>query len=178
MRAFLALPLPQITRAALVAAQGLLPSGRPVPEDNLHLTLVYLGDIDEACAEALDAGLSMSRLPAPRVRFGGLGTFAEMERGLFFAEVLADETLSALQAKTAQIARGAGAELPRRRFRPHVTLARAARQPVGLTRDRMALAMGAPVEIPGFEAHALGFYSSHLKQGGAVYDLLASYPLG
>ena len=177
MRAFLALPVPDATVDALVAIQALIPVGRPVPEENLHLTLAFLGDASEAILADLDEILSSTALPSATIAFGGLGTFGEMERGLVFAEVRPDPRLSALQSKVARIARMAGADLPRRRFRPHVTLVRANRQPMGPARDRLAAALGAPVDIPAFAATELVLYQSTLTPEGARHDALARYPL-
>jgi 2'-5' RNA ligase len=177
MRAFLALPIAEDTVAALLAVQARIPFGRHVPEDNLHLTLAFLGDVSDAVLEAIDDLLSATPLPAAPVRFAGLGTFGEMERGLVFAEVRADPALAALQSKVAHLARMAGAELPRRRFRPHVTLTRANRQPTGPARDRMAAALGLSVDIPGFDATELVLFQSTLGSGGARHDPLERYPL-
>ncbi|MCU4655085.1 RNA 2',3'-cyclic phosphodiesterase [Roseibacterium sp. SDUM158016] len=178
MRAFLALTVPEDTADAMARVQSRLPTGRAVPEENLHLTLAFLGDVPETVLTALDEELSAIRLPPARVDFLGLGTFAEMERGLIFAEVRPDPDLAALQSKVERIARLAGADLPRRRFRPHVTLMRANRQPKGEARDRMALALGMPVEIPGFVARDLVLYASTLGPAGARHDELARYPVG
>lgn len=177
MRAFLALPVPDATAGALVALQAALPFGRPVPEENLHLTLAFLGDVPGAVLEALDEELSLARLPAPGIGFTRLGTFAEIERGLIFAEVETTPVLSALQARVASAARAAGAHLPRRRFRPHVTLMRAGRQPRGPARDRVAAALGMPCDVPGFVAERVVLYASHLGPDGAVHKALADYPL-
>lgn len=177
MRAFVALPIPEATVAALIHLQSTLPTGRHVPEDNLHITLAYLGETSEDVLDTLHDFLQSARLPAPEVSFQDLGTFAEMERGLTFAAIATSDTLTALQAKVAQLARQAGADLPRRRFRPHVTLTRANRQPVGPARDRLAVAMGTPIDVPGFTAHALNLYHSTLTPVGARHDILASYPL-
>jgi 2'-5' RNA ligase len=73
-----------------------------VPEDNLHLTLAFLGDVNEAVLNEIDDILSSTPLPSAPVAFGGLGTFGEMERGLVFAEVVPDPRLSALQSKVAR----------------------------------------------------------------------------
>lgn len=177
MRAFLALPIAEPTIDALIRLQSTLPTGTPVPEDNLHLTLAYLGDTSEHVLEILHDLLSAALLPAPHIVFQGLDTFAEMERGLTFAAVTPSDILTALQAKTAQLARQAGADLPRRRFRPHVTLTRANRQPKGPARDRLATAMGTPISIPSFTAHALCLFHSNLSPTGARHDVLATYPL-
>lgn len=177
MRTFLALPIPDPTIDALLRVQSRLPTGKSVPEDNLHLTLAYLGEVAEDILEILHDLLSAARLPAPHIAFTGLDTFAEMERGLTFAAVIPNDALTALQAKTAQLARQAGAELPRRRFRPHVTLTRANRQPKGPARDRLAAAIGTPIDIPAFTARALCLYNSNLSPTGARHEVLASYPL-
>lgn len=177
MRTFLALPIPDPTIDALLRVQSSLPTGKPVPEENLHLTLAYLGDVSEDVLEILHDLLSAARLPAPQIAFQGLDTFAEMERGLTFAAVTPNDALTALQSKTAQLARQAGAELPRRRFRPHVTLTRANRQPKGPARDRLATAIGMPIEIPAFTARALCLYESTLTPTGARHEVLASYRL-
>lgn len=177
MRAFLALPLADAAIDALLRVQSGLPTGKPVPEDNLHLTLAYLGDIPEEVLEILHDLLCAACLPAPDIAFDALGTFAEMERGLTFAAVAPSDTLIALHAKTAHLARQAGVDLPRRRLRPHVTLTRANRQPKGPARDRLAAAMGTQIDVPGFTAQALNLYQSHLTPTGARYEVMASYPL-
>ncbi len=177
MRAFLAVPIPEPSLTALVRLQGTLPFGRPVPEGNLHLTLAFLGQVGAEVLETLDDLISTARLPGAEVVFGGLGTFAEMERGLVFAEVRPDPALEALQAKVAQLARGAGADLPRRRFRPHVTLMRSNRQPKGPARDRLATALGQSCDIPSFHADQMNLYRSDLTPDGARHEVLAEYPL-
>jgi 2'-5' RNA ligase len=69
MRAFLALPIPEDTVAALCAVQARIPFGRPVPEDNLHLTLAFLGDVGEDVLNDLHDILSSTALPAVTVAF-------------------------------------------------------------------------------------------------------------
>ncbi|ABD53445.1 RNA 2',3'-cyclic phosphodiesterase [Jannaschia sp. CCS1] len=178
MRAFVALPLTDPAIDALTRVQSTLPTGKPVPEENLHLTLAYLGEVSEDVLETLHDMLSAARLPSADIAFEGLGTFAEMERGLTFGAVAPSDALTALQTKVAQLARQAGVLLPRRRFRPHVTLTRANRQPKGPTRDRLASAIGTPIKVPGFTARTANLYESTLTPSGARHEVLASYPLG
>lgn len=178
MRSFIALPMDEGAISALTAAQAHLPFGKAVPEDNLHLTLTYLGEVSEPVLETLHDLLDSARLPAPDITFGALGTFAEMERGLVFAEVRSNDALTALQSRVAQIVRQAGADLPRRRFRPHVTLMRASRQPQGPARDRLATALGMRCSVPAFTAQRMCLYHSTLTPHGAAHEVIADYPLG
>lgn len=176
MRAFIAIPVPDETAAALVRLQAALPHGRPVPEDNLHLTLAFLGDVPEPVLADLDDALAVLAWIAPEVRFSGLDSFTEAERGTVFAAVERTEALVGLQAKLETLARGLGSDLPRRRFRPHVTLTRGKRRPSGLARDRLATQMGMHMEIPGFLAEEIVLYQSILMPSGARHTALASYP--
>ena len=96
MRAFLALDIPEDTAAALTRLQSALPFGRPVPEDNLHLTLAFLEAAPVAALEDLHELLSALRAAPVEVRFTELDSFTETERGLVFAAVERTDALQAL----------------------------------------------------------------------------------
>ncbi|NKX42993.1 RNA 2',3'-cyclic phosphodiesterase [Roseicyclus persicicus] len=177
MRAFLALPIPDETVDALLRLQSAIPFGKPVPEENLHLTLAFLDDAPEDALEDLHDLLTGLRWPPVEIRFTGLDSFTEMERGLIFAAVDRSDALQGLHDRLASLCRSAGLDLPRRRFRPHVTLMRANRRPEGRTRDRLAAALGPVADLPGFTARAVTLYRSTLTPRGALHEALASYPL-
>ncbi|WP_025311723.1 RNA 2',3'-cyclic phosphodiesterase [Roseicyclus elongatus] len=177
MRAFLALPLPPDTATALLRLQEGFSFGKPVPEENLHLTLAFLGDVSETELADIDMALGGLGWPSFDVAFEGLDSFTEMDRGLIFAAVRHSDALDGLQAKITRLVRAAGIALPRRRFRPHVTLIRANRRPRGMDRDRIAAQLGARAEMPGFRAEAVVLYGSTLTPGGAIHEALARYPL-
>lgn len=177
MRAFLALDIPDETAVALARLQAGIPFGRPVPEDNLHLTLAFFEDAPEAALEDLHDLMTSLRARPVEIRFTGLDSFTEAERGLIFAGVDRTEPLQALHDRIASLCRQAGLDLPRRRFRPHVTLMRANRRPDGAGRDRLAASLGARPDLPCFTARAVTLYRSSLGPGGAIHDPLAAYPL-
>lgn len=178
MRSFIALPIAEPCLDVLVSLQSTIPVGRPVAEDNLHLTLAFLGEVDGPTLEDLHLDLAALRAAPVDIRFTGLDSFTEMERGLVFAAVDKTEPLEALHAAIARAARRLGIDLPRRRFRPHVTLTRANRRPNGLARDRLAATLASPrMDIPGFTADRFCLYHSDLRPGGARHEVLADYPL-
>ena len=177
MRAFLAIPIPEDVAGALIRLQSTVPFGRPVPEDNLHLTMAFLDDAPEQALEDLHELMSALRAPAVEIRFTALDSFTEGERGLIFAAVDRTEALQALHDRIAGLCRAVGLDLPRRRFRPPVTLTRANRRPEGAARDRLAATLGPVPGLPGFTARAFTLYQSTLTPRGAIHDPIAVYPL-
>ena len=73
-------------RAALVHVQEALP-GRLVSEDNLHLTVSFLGDLDTALLDELHLNLSGLALPGDELTVTGLVTFGGRVPRLIAAEL-------------------------------------------------------------------------------------------
>ncbi|MBF9034885.1 RNA 2',3'-cyclic phosphodiesterase [Rhodobacterales bacterium HKCCE2091] len=173
MRAFLAIDLPDATTDAIEALQRALPIGRAVPPDNLHLTLAFIENLPPDLEEPVHDALSSLRSRPVPVAFGGLTSFGDPQKGALALDVLPDPALDDLQSRAEQRLRRAGLDLPRRRFRPHVTILRGR-----LTGDPLTRAMTRPApDIPGFTATAVTLHESTLGPGGAVYTPLATYPL-
>lgn len=179
MRCFLALPLPEDVQDALEALQDRLPSGRAVEPGNMHLTLAFLGERGAEELDELDVELQSLRQPAFMVELRGLGTFGERSPRVLHAEVAPNEALDALHSAVAGAVRRAGLPMERRRFRPHVTLARYNRPLRPDAQDRLAafLQANGDFRLPPFEAAEVALYRSILHRDGASYEALARYPL-
>lgn len=175
MRLFVALALPEKVAGEIVALQGRVGAGRAVPEENLHLTLAFLGHVQGGQMADLDLALEAVQSPAPWVELAGVDLWEE-------ALVIAarpDAVLERLAHKLATAVRGAGISLPRRRYRPHVTFQRMGRMAPGeAERVGRFLQARADAALSPFEARAFGLYRSHLRPEGALYELMAEYPLG
>lgn len=179
MRAFVALDLPDCQIAALERVQQHLPEGRPVPPENLHLTLLFLDDQPLAALEELHRELA-GLAPTPfELRLTGFGTFGGKAPRSLHAEVAADPALTALHDDVRRAARRAGIDRPRSRFRPHVTLARfgAGLPRPGQTRLAGFVARHGLPGIPPARAESFGLYASHLRPDGAVYEPLAVWAI-
>ncbi len=177
MRLFLAIALPQDQSACLMDLQCGLQGARWLPPENLHLTLCFLGETEPRQAQDLDAALTALRAPRFSLTLSGLGVFgtASKLRSLW-AGVEPSNALTRLQAKTERAARGAGLPLAKKKFRPHVTLARFKGRPGARHYDfisRHALFRTAP-----FTVEDIVLFSSILAQSGATYRAEARYPLG
>lgn len=175
MRLFIALDLPPDIRAALCSVQDRMPNGvRPVPEDNLHLTMAFLDDQPDEAAEAIHDGLETLRAPKLDLGLGGVAIYGGHKGQALALEAEGEAPLHEFHDRIRARLRGAGVQLERRRFRPHVTLARMP----GRVDPGPALGTLAYAAIRPFTVHSFGLYQSSLHRDGAIYEPLATYPLG
>lgn len=125
IRLFVALALPEQVKAQLAALAGGIPNVRWVPPANYHLTLRFIGEIESWQAEEVDAALAGIRVPRFELALAGIGTFEKGGR-IQSIHITAErsEELTRLQAKVETALQRVGLEPERRRFAPHVTLAR------------------------------------------------------
>lgn len=125
MRLFVALEFPLQTRARLAALVESLPGARWVPPASYHLTLRFIGETPPDRAEEIDHALFSLRGRGFDLTLSGIGLF---ERGgrvsTIWAGAKRSEALLLLQAKIETALQRAGCAPERRRFTPHVTLAR------------------------------------------------------
>ncbi|EAR51515.1 2'-5' RNA ligase, partial [Oceanicola granulosus HTCC2516] len=180
MRAFVALDLPAEAVAILGHLQERMPSGRPVAPENLHMTLAFLGEnVAEDVLEAAHDQFAAIRLPAPEIEVTGLGTLGARTPAVLVAEARRTAPLEALQGAVASAARRAGLVLERRRFRPHITLARfrSTADAAALERLRLFLQSEGRFRLDPFIARSFALYASTLTHEGPVYEELARYPL-
>jgi 2'-5' RNA ligase len=184
MRLFVAIVPPPAVLAELAAAvqplQASAPDLRWTSRPAWHLTLAFLGEVDEAVLPGLSARLERAarRHPAQLLAVAGAGAFPNPARArVLWAGIRADHrALSSLAASVAAGARRAGAPPPDegRKFSPHLTLARC-RQPTNVAGLTAALAdfSGAAWTAPSIQ-----LVRSHSAGGGPPsYEDLAAWPL-
>ena len=173
MRVFVALTLPEDTVCDLEAVQARLPRGRPVPPENLHLTLAFLGDQPVEVIEAVHEGLSDLRASPFTIDLSQPALFGGARGQALGLEADGGAHLHELHDRVRSRVRGAGAQIERRRFRPHVTLARLSgrESPAPLLAALTGTTIG-PVLLT-----QMVLVASLLRPEGAEYDVLAAYPL-
>lgn len=140
---------------------------KPVPQQNLHLTLRFLGQSSETQARQLWTLLAAAALPAFTVRLDELLCWPGV-KVLCLAGSVTDPALQQLDKAIDQAAVLAGYPPPQHQLRPHVTLARHARQ-----------LPEPPVTVPVIQLQPgqLHLYQSVSTPAGVRYPILASLPL-
>ena len=178
MRAFVALDLPEALLQPLTRLQAGLSVGRTVPEENLHLTLAFLDEVSDGTAYAVVEALAAARFAPVTLALAGLELFGG-RRPAVLAVGASGAGLDGVRAKVNRQVREAGVALARRRFRPHVTIARFGREIGPMEQARLAefLSLNGRFALPPEPALSVSLYRSHLSQEGAVYEALASFPL-
>jgi 2'-5' RNA ligase len=80
MRLFIAIELPADAKNELGRLRVDIPGARWVPSDQIHLTLAFLGEVDEAALERLTGQLARIQMTEFRVRFARTGCFPDHQR--------------------------------------------------------------------------------------------------
>lgn len=176
MRLFVALDLPAPLRQRLALLTGGLPGARWVPPENHHLTLRFIGETPGWRAEEIDAALGALHSPGFSLSLAGIGLFEKSGRGsALWAGVERTAALEHLRAKIETALQRIGLEPERRRFAPHVTLARVDTVPQRQLAEYLqahGLFRAPPVAIDHF-----ALFSSWLGKERAVYQAEAEYAL-
>jgi RNA 2',3'-cyclic 3'-phosphodiesterase len=175
-RLFTGIEIPAEIGLALSAYRGGLPGARWVDPENYHITLRFVGDVDERMADDVCSILGDSRWREPiTVTIDGLDTFGGSKPRAVFARTSGNGELVDLQAEQERMMRQIGLPPETRKFTPHVTLARLKNaSPIDVA-DYMAT-RGHFVRLT-FTAHRFVLYSSRASVGGGPYVIEAAYPL-
>lgn len=175
-RAFVGIGIPDHVTALLEPVQDRLPMGRIVPPENLHLTLCFLGNVSDPALEAVHEGLLALHPPAVDVTLSGLDWIGGAHPRAIVAGVAPNDRLKALNRAVLGACRGAGVVVERRRFVPHVTLARLGKARASAALNDVVL-QHRLTPFGTFRAPGFTLYQSDLRPDGAVYTPLASYAL-
>jgi len=176
MRLFVGLTLPGPIRARLVSLKGGLAEARWVAEENLHLSLRFIGEVTGGHERDIDLALQSVRGARFDLTLAGLGAFDRRGRvHSVWAGVEKTETLFALQSRIESALVRLGLEPERRKFTPHVTLARMKNG--NARKAGLYLESHSGFRAEAFRVEKFTLFESHLGHGGAKYTVLADFPL-
>ncbi len=174
-RLFTALEVPPPVALALSFLRGGLPGARWIDPENYHITLSFIGDIDDALARDIAEALEGVRRRSISVEIDGLGAFGGARPRALYARVEPNDGLLELQGAQERLLRRLGASPENRQYTPHVTLARLrAEATARMTADWLALRGGLR---QSFTAGRFVLMSSRNSVGGGPYVVEEAYDL-
>lgn len=172
IRLFVGIGLPPEVKLRLSLICSGVPGARWVDPGNFHVTLRFIGEVDEGVAADIDEALLKLRAPRFKLQLAGTGHFGAK---MLWVGVEKTPELVRLHEKieTAMVRLGLPPET--RRYAPHVTLARFNKDPGPKLAEYLAdhaLFREAPLAVDHFSLIA-----SYLTKSGSIYEDQADYPL-
>lgn len=174
-RLFTGIEIPSGVAQALDMLRGGLPGARWIDRENYHVTLRFIGDVDDVVAQEAAYMLGQVRRPAFDLHMEGLASFGGRKPRAVIASVAPEPALFDLQAEQERLMRRIGLEPEPRKYTPHVTLAR--------LRDASSLDVADYLSARGyfrtapFKVSQFVLFSSRASTGGGPYVAEALYPL-
>lgn len=175
-RLFVALRPPAPIRESLLAVAGGVVGARWQDDEQLHLTLRYIGEVERPLAEDIAASLQTVHAAPLTISTAGVGWFGSGQHGggAIWAGVSPHDALAALHRKIDHALVRCGLPPERRAYLPHITLARLPRAAVT---PSAFLERHAGLTSPPFSLRHFLLYESELSPNGARYEVIARYPL-
>jgi 2'-5' RNA ligase len=175
-RLFVAIDLPESLKAQLALIGTGIPGARWVPEDQLHLTLRFIGEVDGLLYRDIKKALFDVNMEPFPLALKGVGTFPPRgQPNVLWVGLEKSDPLLRLQHKIENMLRQAGVEPEGRKFSPHITLARLKDTP--MSRLGNFLQGHALFQTTPFEVTEFYLYSSTLSSKGATHYKEETYPL-
>lgn len=177
IRLFVSLELPEDVRARLQLLCCDVPGARWADPDQLHLTVRFIGEVEEHVFHDIRDGLSGVQVEPFDIVLRGVGHFPPRgQPRVLWAGIDRCPALDLLHQRVDSALGRAGLPPERRKFAPHVTLARLRGTPsraVGSFLSQNGMFQSEPIRMDRF-----WLYSSQLSRKRAVHRPEAEYPLG
>ncbi len=174
-RLFTGVEIPPDIVQALASLRGGLPGARWIDPENYHLTMRFIGDIDDATAHEVASLLARVKRGSFELRMEGLSSFGGRKPRAVVANVSVSPALMEAQAEQERLLQRIGLEPEGRKYMPHVTLARLRESSNRQVAEYLA-ARGY-FRTAAFPVSRFVLFSSRNSVGGGPYVVEAAYPL-
>ena len=176
MRLFIAIELPDDFKKIIGNLRADISGARRVNVEQVHLTLAFLGEVEDAVKDLLILELACINLPEFKLYFSGAGCFPDQHRPrVLWIGMEPNQQLQVLADRVRKIVIACGIAQDERTFSPHITMARFRSQPsreldVFLEQHKKTL-------LPPFSVQEFTLFQSRLTPQGAVHIPLRNFPL-
>jgi 2'-5' RNA ligase len=173
-RLFTAIEIPKDIGQSLSLLRGGLPGARWIDPENYHVTLRFIGDIDDALAHDVASLLDRISRRSFELQLDGLSSFGGNKPRAIITSVAPAKALLELQAEHESIMKRMRVPGDARKFTPHVTLARLRNSS---PREVAEYLTARTYKSASFRVSRFVLYSSRTSTGGGPYVVEADYPL-
>lgn len=174
-RLFTALEIPRNAAMSLSLLRGGLPGARWIDVENYHITLRFIGDVDNRTADEVVDRLDRIDRPEFEISLNGTGSFGSKKPHSVWAGVSPNPELYALQGEIERICQRIGLPADPRKFMPHVTLARL--RSARLDDVVQYLSGRGDFHTQVFKVSRFVLMSSRDSVGGGPYRIEEAFPL-
>ena len=173
-RLFIAIDLPgEIKKNVCLLCAG-LPGARWVHDDQIHLTLRFIGELAPDLFKELYSHLDEIRAKAFPLHLKGLGIFPPSGKPrVLWVGLKKSEPLEELRTRIDGVLRRLDIPLEKKKFSPHITIARLDKTEE--TRLGTYLADKNLFRQPPFRVNSFRLYSSILRPQGPIHTCEAEY---
>lgn len=175
-RLFVAIDLPEHIKDDISSTFMAIPGTRWIEDAQLHLTLRFIGEVDNTITEKVALSLNSATVAPFNLVLKGVGHFPpRREPRILWVGIADNPELTKLQNKIERAIISTGIAPDARKFHPHITIARlngAPTEKVALFLSGHSLFKTEPFEISQYH-----LYCSHLRKEGVYHEILASYKL-
>ncbi|MBV9557084.1 MAG: RNA 2',3'-cyclic phosphodiesterase [Pseudolabrys sp.] len=174
-RLFTGIEIPSNVAQTLSMARGGIPGARWIDPQNYHVTMRFIGDVDDDVAHEVASMLGRVKRSAFDLRIDGITSFGGKKPRAIVATVTPSQALLEAQAEQERMMQRIGLEPEGRKYTPHITLARLRDVSSHDVADYLSARGYFPplsIKVPRF-----ALFSSRASVGGGPYIVEASYPL-
>ncbi|WP_350335692.1 RNA 2',3'-cyclic phosphodiesterase [Coralliovum pocilloporae] len=174
-RLFTGIEVPTEIASLLTMMRGGLPGARWIDPEHYHITLRFIGDIEDRTADDVASALDEICPPSFNLKINCLGAFGSRKPHCIWAGVEKSDDLTELQADQERLLQRMGLVPERRKYCPHITLARLR----GTSHDHVAdyLNTRSLLSELSFPVERFVLFSARASTGGGPYLVEADYPL-
>lgn len=150
-------------------------SGKFIERDNLHLTLVFIGETnqEEVIKQAMEDAVKNTNATPFQISMRGLGRFKRPEGDIYWVGVEKEDTLWRLQQELTTELKNRGLNIEDREYKPHLTLGRKVRVEKNFNKEEIENNM-----LPTMmEVAKISLMKSERVQGNMVYTEIYEVPL-
>ena len=177
MRLFIAIELPDDLKRELSRLRMDIPGARRVQADQIHLTLAFLGEVEEADIERLTGELARIHVPEFQLCFSGTGCFPDRRRPrVLWIGLEPEPSLKRLAAGVHDAVLACGIPQEKRSFSPHITLARLKLSPPSREFDAF-LDQNNKLKLQPLRVREFTLFQSRLTPQGAVHIPVRNFSL-